>query len=115
MKKQMLDNLVEVSFEGNSLNKELIEKIAPKLNRRELKAYIKRLKTQLNKQTVTVVTPQAVSNLTKTMFQNTFSDKILSFETDPGYLLGAKIIDNDMVYDTTLKGQFDQITNSMRE
>jgi len=115
MTKKLLDEIVEISFKENALDEKMIMDIASKLKRRELKAYVRRLRNELSKRSVMIISPRSFSENAKNLFHQTFSDKIVTFETDPSYLLGVKIINGDMVYDQTLKGEFDHITQRMRE
>lgn len=115
MTKRFLDELVEISLDGNKLNDKIILRISEQLKRKELKAYIRKLRTALLKKTVTVVTPKKLSSVSESEFEKAFPDKIVRFQANPDTLLGVKVIKGDEVYDSTLKGEFDQITGYIKE
>lgn len=115
MTKQTLKQLVRISIKDHELDEKTVMKIAERLNRHELKRYIHHLKAELTKNTVTITTPRPLSNTAKQLFKETYKSKRLEFINKPDILLGVQIVDNDMVYDASLKHTLDDVARFVAE
>lgn len=115
MTKKTLKELVTVSFKKNTLDEKTVLTIAEKLTRHQLKKYIHELKSEVRKNTVTVVSSKPLSQTAKRLFESEYPKKELEFAVKPDILLGLQIINNDVVYDSSLKHTFDEITQFVSE
>jgi F0F1-type ATP synthase delta subunit len=111
MTKKFINKLVSASYKKDELDSESVKKIASLLSRRDLKAYIRSLKLSEKARAISLVLPMK-SVYNKTTFEALFQGKQITVSEDPSLLLGLKIIDNDMVYDMTLK---DRLENFVQE
>lgn len=110
MTKKTISQLVEASYTQGVLDEKKVEKIVSHLSRAELKIYIRGLKLVEKSKTISLVLPD--KNLyNKTLLQGV-KKQINVFE-DKSLLLGAKIIDNDMVYDLSLKSSLDEFLQQL--
>lgn len=115
MTKKLLDQLVEISYKGSLLDQKNVEEIAKKLNRLQLKRYIKALKNAENKKTVVISLPKAPAPKEKEMIQAIYPDKIIVYDIDPSLLLGIRTTDNDLVYNSNLQSSFNNIISYISE
>lgn len=105
MIKKELKQLVEISFEKAELNAATITRIANALTRSELKEYIRLLKLEIGRRTVTVTNAIDLGGEQKKELESLFSDKKVTYKTDPSLLLGTSIVNGDIVYNMNLKQQ----------
>lgn len=116
MTKKQITQLVQASYTKNSLDKKTIERIATLLSRADLKQYIRALKLSEKAKTISLVLPDAtLYNSAKKSFESLFTDKRIVVEEDPSLLLGIKVIDNDIVYDLSLKNSLDSFAKEVAE
>lgn len=113
MTKKQLNQLVLYSYDNKVLNPKKVEAIAKTLKRRELKQYIKALKNWENKISVGVFLPYLPKQKEEKMLKKLFPDKKLVYNLDPSLILGLKIIDNDNVYETSLKDNFNRLLSHL--
>lgn len=109
MTKKLLKQLVVASYKNNNLNPKTIEKIAKVLSRKELKQYIKALKTEENKRNVIVSLPYLPKNKDKKSFEGVFQNKKILYDIDKSLILGVKITKNDLVYEMSLKNSLENL------
>ncbi len=114
MNKKILKRLVLASYVSKKLDSATVNKIADLLPRRDLKEYIKALKSEELKKTVTVTSP-FVSQWYKKEFEAVFPNKEIIFEHDQTLLLGIRITDNDTVYDLSLQHKLEKIQEYLEE
>lgn len=113
MTKKMIHQLVNASYKKDQLDAEAVKKIVSLLIRKDLKAYIRSLKLAEKARTISLVLPKK-SVYNKTTFESLFQGKRITVSEDPSLLLGLKIIDNDMVYDMTLKQKLENFVQQLQ-
>lgn len=106
MSKKLLKELVQASYTKDVLDSKKVEQIAKLLSRHDLKEYIRAIKLSEKARTIHLVLPKT-SVYNKNDFAHLFNGKKVVVEEDPSLLLGVKVIDNDSVYDMTLKGNLE--------
>lgn len=109
MTTRTLKKLVQLSLTNGVLDKSKVLSFTSSLKRKELKQYIKALKTFEKEQSIIVRAAFAPSDFDKKMFTSLFLNKHIVFETSPSLLLGIKIIDNDMEYELNLKNKLESM------
>lgn len=116
MTKRLLQQLVLVSYDNNKLDPEKVDEIAKRLDKRDLKAYIRALKLMEQQKKVYVALPSAsVYNKSRKDLASSFPEKELVFEEDPSLLLGIRLIDNDMVYEVSLENKLKKILDEVEQ
>lgn len=113
MNKKKMDKLILASYSGSFLNKKNINKISTLLSKLDLKQYINALKLAEKKKSLIVSAPLNNQDLTK--FEKLFPQKKILFRKDPSLMLGVKIIDNDIVYEFTLKNSLDKMLSYIEQ
>ncbi len=113
MNSKKIDKLVKVSYSNNLLNKKRVNRIATLLSKSDLKKYINGLKLAEKKKSLIVLSPMENPDLKK--FTKLFPNKKILFKKDPSLMLGVQIVDNDIVYEFTLKNSFDKILNFIEQ
>lgn len=116
MQRKLLTSLVDYSYSKGKLDENRVFTIAKTLSRRDLKVYIRALKLAEQKHKVYIaVAKRSVYNESKKMFKGIFEGKEIILQEDPSLLLGARIVDNDIVYDFTLKERLESIADQIDE
>ena len=110
MNKKKIKELVLASYK---IDEEKIKKIAPLLNRSDLKKYIGGLKTMESKKNVIVTTP--FTNVKQEMLENLFPNKRIVYKKDPSLIVGLKIQDDDIVYDFNLKNTLNNLISYIKQ
>lgn len=113
MVKKKIDKLVAESYKGNTLDQKKVNKIASLITKSDLKKYINRLKLAEKKKNLIVSSPTNNQDLKR--FQKLFPHKRIVFKKDPSLMLGVQIVDNDIVYEFTLKNSLDRILNYIEQ
>lgn len=114
MTKRFLQQLVLASYTGKNLNAKRVDEITKRLDKQDLKAYIRALKLIEQQKKIYVAMPKAnVYNTSKKTLESLFPDKEFIFEEDPSLLLGMRLIDNDMVYEMSLKERLNSILDEV--
>ena len=103
MNKKILDQLIGQSASGNSLDGKKVMKIADQLNRKQLKAYIDGLRRWRQKHTVIIETATQISANMKREFEAMFEGKKVAYRVRPDLIVGTRIINDDMIYEMSLK------------
>lgn len=115
MTKRLLQQLVLASYKNNTLSPKAVEEISDHLDKKDLKAYIRALKLMEQQKRVYIALPKAnLYNTSKKALENLFPEKELVFEEDPTLLLGMRVVDNDMVYETSLKDRLNSILDEVQ-
>ena len=110
MTKRLLQQLVLGSYRNGSLNAKTVSEISARLERNNLKAYIRALKLMEQKKKIYIAMPKAsVYNISKKKLQEIFPEKEFLFEEDPSLLLGMKVVDDDMIYEMSLKDRLKSV------
>jgi hypothetical protein len=112
MNQKKIKKLTLISFKNNSLDKKIVNKIAAQLSKKDLKKYINELKLHEKKNNILVSSPQYIQKSNN--FKKLFPNKKIIFEKDPNLMLGIKIVDNDTIYEFTLKSTIDKIIRHMQ-
>ncbi len=107
MNSKKIAKLVLASYSNNFLDQNRVNRIATLISKSDLKKYIQGLKLIEKKKSLIVSSPMNNQDLKK--FERLFPNKKIVFKKDPTLMLGMKIIDNDMVYEFTLKNSLDKI------
>jgi len=110
MSKQLLKQLINFSFVNNKLDENIVKKISTLLNRSQLKLYLKSLRKKEEKLSVFVDIAIKSEN-TEKKFKNIFPNRKILLRIDPELLLGARITDDDNVFELSLKNTLDKITS----
>lgn len=113
MNYKKINKLAQISYNNNSLNQKRVNKISTLLSRSDLKKYINQLKLTEKKKSIIVSSPINSQDLTK--FEKLFPNKKILFKKDPSLMLGVEIVDNDIVYEFTLKNSLDKILNYIEQ
>ena len=118
MTKKYIKKLAMASYTKKELDSKKVKKIADLLSRNNLKQYIKELKLLENEKTITILTPafskQTQSDIKK-KFSKVFTDKKVIIDSDPSLILGVKVINNDLIYDLSLKNTLDNLNTHIIE
>lgn len=109
MTKKQIHDLVTASYIKDMLDSAKVTKIASLLKRSDLKLYTRGLKLSEKARTITLVLP-SLSLYNKSVIKTKREVRVVE---DPSLLLGAKVIDNDMVYDMSLKNELDTFVQSI--
>jgi F0F1-type ATP synthase delta subunit len=112
MTKKQIKKLAYSSYTRNNLDGKKVNSIARLLKRSDLKEYIKTLKSMESGKKVIVLIPNMSlikrNDLQKT-FTNLFPRKKVLYEEDPSLILGVKVINNDLVYEFSLKNTLEDM------
>lgn len=111
MNKKLLKQLIISSYTGNNLNQEMAFAIADKLDRTDLKLYIKALKHMEKKQSVMIALAQEATTEQEKQLQSLFPNKKIILSHDPSLLTGLRITNNDDIFEMNLKDRLDDIMN----
>lgn len=109
MKKKLLKQLINLSYEKLILNEEKTELISKYLNRKELKEYLKELKKWENETSVIISLPKMPGIEEQKIFLNLFTNKKIVYNIDPSLLVGVKIKNNDLIYNFNLKNTLENL------
>ena len=115
MDNKSLKQLVIASYTDGVLDKARVEKIAGLLNRKTLKQYIKSLKQAETQNSVFVDLAQDPIELDESMFEKMFPKKKIIYKKNPSLILGARIVDNDTVFEFNLKNNFDKLLKKIAQ
>lgn len=116
MTKRLLQQLVLVSYENDKLDPGKVDEIAKRLDKKDLKAYIRALKLMEQQKKVYVALPSAsVYNKSRKDLESFFPKKELVFQEDPSLLLGVRLIDNDMVYEVSLENKLKKVLDEVEQ
>lgn len=108
-----IQGLVVKSYKQDQLDPAIIDLIANKLSRRELKQYIRLLKQQENKKQVIVTVPTSLTSEERDMIQKLFAGKKILYAVDPSMISGIRIVDNDVEYEVSLDQIFQNLLAHM--
>ncbi len=113
MDSKKINNLIAASYKGNLLIQKNVSKIASLISKTDLKKYINGLKMMEKKKSVFISSPTNDQDLRK--FQKLFPNKKIIFTKNPSLMLGVSVVDNDMVYEFTLKNSLDRIIDHIEQ
>ncbi len=113
MVKKYVKQLALASYTKNELDSKKVKKIVGFLNKNNLKQYIKELKLLENRKTITILSPsfnKKTEEVIKKQFAKAFPDKKIIVNSDPSLILGVKVIENDLIYDLSLRNTLDNLS-----
>lgn len=113
MNSKTIYKLVIASYKNNFLDEKKVNEIAALLSSKDLKRYINGLKLAEKKKNLIISSPNDNQDLKK--FVKLFPNKKIILTKDPTLMLGIKIVDNDIVYEFTLKNTLDKIASYMEQ
>jgi len=114
MTRKAIKKLAQASYK--ELDPKKVEGISSLLSKKDLKEYIRQLKLIEKSQEVIVALPSIKSyNKGDNFFETLFGKKKIIYQEDPSLILGAKITDNDMVYDINLKSRLEQAAKDIEQ
>lgn len=113
MNSKKIDKLVLASYSDSLLNRKKVFKITTLLSKSDLKKYINGLKLTEKKKSLIISSPMNNQDLNK--FEKLFPNKRIIFKKDPTLILGMEIVDNDIVYEFTLKNSLDKIVSYIEQ
>lgn len=118
MTKKYIKKLALASYTKNELDSKKVKRVSGLLTRNNLKQYIKELKSLENQKTITILTPsvsKAAQNNIKKKFAKIYADKKVIIDNDQSLILGLKVIDNDLIYDLSLRNTLDNLSMHINE
>lgn len=113
MNKNQLENLVTLSYTGDSLDEKTVLAVADKLKRKDLKRYIKELRRSEAKNSVIITLPFQADEGDRKRFEDIFTGKRILFNVDQSLLMGVSIINNDIIYNLSLKDALEKVVSYM--
>ena len=113
MNKKKIDKLVLASYVNSVLSRKAVNKISTLLSNSDLKKYINGLR--LTEKRKSLIVSISTNNQDLSKFEKLFPNKKILFRKDPSLMLGVKIVDNDMVYEFTLKNSLDKIISHIEQ
>lgn len=116
MTKKYIKELVEKSYTTDGLlDEEITTFLAQKLSRADLKKYINAIQLKERKTTVIIKTSSDLSQKELDEFKKEYADKKIEYKKDESLLLGVEIIDNDMIYNKSLKNRLEGVMSSISQ
>lgn len=117
MTKKQIEKLVLQSYTGRRLDNKKINKLISKVPRRDLKMYIRALKSWERKRSIDIIIPNEKykKNLKIEMIKKMFPDKEIKYSTDSTLVAGIRIVKEDMVYDFNLKTILEDIIENIKK
>jgi hypothetical protein len=117
MKTKQFKTLAIASYTKGELDIKKAKNICKLLKAGEIRQYIKQLKRIEQEKTVRVVVPDitVIDNKMLSKIKSFYPKKRVVVEQNSELILGAKIMDNDLVYDLSLKNRLDSLNDFMIE
>lgn len=117
MTKKQIDKLAEASYASGSLNEKKVQRIAADLSRNDLKRYIRTIKNFERKQNIEVVLSDSKykGNIDEKMIKLLFPNKKIKYSVSGDLITGARIINDDIVYDYNLQNTLENIVENIRK
>jgi F0F1-type ATP synthase delta subunit len=113
MDSKKIAKLVTASYKDNNLDQKKVNKIASLISRADLKKYISGLELSEKKKSLIISSPTNNQDIKR--FEKLFPHKKIVLKRDPSLMLGVKVVDNDVVYEFTLKNSLDKILNHIEQ
>lgn len=115
MKKKLIKQLAENSFTNYKLDNSKVMEIVEKLNRRQLKEYIRQLKKYISENSITVETAFPVNEEMRKSLTETYKEKNIEYILNKELMLGIKIYENDIIFSKNLRDTLENIKNYVTE
>lgn len=114
MTKKEIEILAQESYTGNALDEGTVIKFASYMDRKHLKTFIRELKKIEKNTNVVIALPNQTSYTSaKENFKHSFKGKHLILQEDTSLLAGVRIVNNDMVYEQSLKHSLDEMIQTI--
>lgn len=110
MIKKIINQLVAASYTNGQLDNRKVTRVAALLSRADLKKYIRGIKLTEKANTISLVLPD-MKLYNKSLLGHT--TKQVQVLEDKSLLLGVKVIDNDTVYDMSLKNNLERFIQTL--
>lgn len=107
MDRKKINQIALESYTNDFLDEKKVNRISVVLSRSDLKKYIKALKNIEKKKSLIISAPFIGPNASQ--FEKLFPNKKIVLIKDPSLMLGVQIVDNDIVYDFSLKNTLGKI------
>lgn len=115
MKRYLFQQLVPASYTKNELDEATVNKVASLLRKRELKRYIRALRMNEQKRSVTIASAFPLDKKDEEVITDMYPNKKIITQTDPSLLLGLRIQDNDMIYQLNLCDTLNRMSEYIEE
>ena len=115
MTKKQIKALVVKSYTKGKLDKKIVDLIAGKLSRKELKVYIHEIYNEENKKYVTITSVNVLKSQEKKEFQELFPGKELLYHTDPSLIAGVKVRTHDTEYELSINNIINSISSHLKQ
>lgn len=113
MNSKKIGKLIAASYKDGYLDQKKVNRITSLLSKSDLKKYINGLKLKELKKSIIISSPINDQDLKK--FEKLFPHKKIILKKDPSLMLGVQVVDNDIVYDFTLKNSLDKIQDYIEQ
>lgn len=113
MSSKKINNLIKDSYKDGILDKNKVNEIACLISRSDLKKYINGLKLKEKKKNLIISSPNLNQELKK--FAELFPNKKIILKKDSSLMLGVKVVDNDLIYEFTLKNTLNKILDYVEQ
>lgn len=115
MNKNLLKQIIAASYKNGELDTKTVAKISEKLDRSQLKQYIRALKNAEKLNTVYIESPVTDGKKLVANFQNIFPNKKITFIKNSSLIAGVRINYNDDIFEVSVKNNLEKILNSISE
>lgn len=109
MRKAYIKKLVHSCYIDGNLDPKHVENVTSLLTHAELKQFVKVLKTEETKKTVTVTSAQKLSIEEQKQLKDLYKGNSIHFQIDPELLTGMRVQNADMIYEQSLKNSLEEI------
>lgn len=111
-----IKKLAEQSFTNGNLDVKIIKRNIAGFSKKQLKLYIKFLKKFENERLVWIFTAMdKVDDKITGKIKSLFPNKKIEYVKDSNLIVGIKVIDNDIVYEFSLKDSLDNIITYLKQ
>ena len=112
---KQIKGLVAKSYIKGKLDAKIVNLVAHKLNRKDLKAYIYELRNEENKKYVTITSVNVLKSQDKKEFEEMFPGKEIVYQTDPTLIAGVKVRTHDTEYELSIDNIISSLTNHLKQ
>lgn len=109
MTKKQLKELLGKSYTKDKLDSEKVEMIANVLPRRDLKNYIRGIKTWEKRKNIVISLPYLPSEEEKRKLESLYPKKSLIYDIDPELLVGVRVNENDTIMDFSARNALNNL------
>jgi hypothetical protein len=113
MNSKKINTLIKLSYKNDDLDQSKVNKIISLLSKSDFKKYLNGLKLTEKKRNLFISSP--INNQDINKFRTLFPNKRIILKKDPSLMLGVQVIDNDIVYEFTLKNSLDKMLNYIEQ